>query len=42
MAMTKSFRPLTGIMVLIGGSKKDAEKILEAGFRPLTGIMVLI
>ena len=38
---TLSFRPLTGIMVLIGIGRIDIY-IVELCFRPLTGIMVLI
>ena len=37
-----SFRPLTGIMVLIFGERYCIEVVQGDSFRPLTGIMVLI
>ena len=40
-AYTKSFRPLTGKLVLIRTAKKVYEQ-LKNGFRPLTGKLVLI
>ena len=40
-SLVKSFRPLTGIMVLISPSENDYI-LLPESFRPLTGIMVLI
>ena len=39
---TLSFRPLTGIMVLIHLIGDDLAYLLQHSFRPLTGIMVLI
>ena len=38
----KSFRPLTGIMVLINNKQEAAIRMAKECFRPLTGIMVLI
>ena len=41
-SLLDSFRPLTGIMVLIRYRQEDSQTVVNKCFRPLTGIMVLI